>query len=113
MGEGDRIVAVQRGVLSSDGYVSDSACAQVSRIRGFTFPARAKLTEERWLELVELLLKTRKVLHCEEHRSSSTEEWLRVGESGVEEAESVEESPDPGIFSRGPSPTPSCLPRLR
>jgi hypothetical protein len=41
---------------------------------GVTFPARAKLTEERWLELIELLLKTRKVLHCEEHRSSSTEE---------------------------------------
>lgn len=46
------------------------------------FPRKGRssgLTEERWLGLIELLLKTRKVLHCEEYRSSSKESesgWL-------------------------------------
>lgn len=44
-----------------------------------------ELTEERWLELIELLLKTRKVLHWEEYRSSS------LGSAAVVEEESVEE----------------------
>lgn len=47
------------------------------------FPRKGRssgLTEERWLGLIELLLKTRKVLHCEEYRSSSkeSEKWMVV-----------------------------------
>lgn len=67
------IVAVQRAVLKSgDVFVSNYACARVPRVRG-DIPREGELTEERWLEFIELLLKTGKVLHCKEHRSSSTE----------------------------------------
>ena len=74
VGEG-RTIAVQRGVLRS------VAVSDLARSRGFPVfratrePAKhlsSELTEERWFELIELLLKARKVLHGSGHRSSST-----------------------------------------